>query len=210
MTRQGRERLNAWKKFEPKIQLADIILTRDERSVLSWGIRKVTNSYWNHAVMVFFVPNEKLLFNNVLVVGAELHGIEVHRIQRYTHHFDYMDIGIKRVPGLAEHIRERILSYVFNNVDIPYDYTRLVGFLLHSVENFFRRGDAHLRKFLINRDAFICSSFIQKAFYGAVPPEKKHRVIFKNEFDAVSSLEEVTPADIAQSNNCRWIYNEHS
>jgi hypothetical protein len=143
------------------------------------------------------------------VVGAESHGIEVHRIQRLTGNFDKVDLGIKRVPGLADYVRKQVLSYVLNNVDIPYDYVRLVGFLVHAAESFFKRGNAHLHKFLVNRDAFICSSFIQRAFHAAAPPEKKHRVIFKNSFDAISSLEEITPADIAQSDNCLWVYNKH-
>ncbi len=210
MNARVRKRQEAWKKIVPKLQLADIILTHDERSVLSNSIRSVTNSYWNHVVMVFFLPDEKLLFNNTLVIGAETHGIEVHRLQRYTNHFDYIDVGVKRVPGLSEELREKVLSYVMNHIDIPYDYTRLFGFILNTVENYFKKGNAHLRTFLTNRDTFICSSFVQKAFYETTMPQKKSQMIFKNGFDALSSLEEVTPADIALSENCDWIYNPHT
>jgi hypothetical protein len=204
-----RKRQEGWQKILPHLQFADIILTRDERALLSRSIRKVTDSYWNHVVIVFNVPNNKTMFHNTLVIGAETHGIEIHRLERYINHFDYIDVGVKRVPGLSEEMRQKVISYVTNHVDIPYDYIRLFGFIVNALENFFKKGNAHLRTFLTNRDAFICSSFVQKAFYEIAPPQKKNRMIFKNGFDALSSLEEVTPADIARSKNCQWIYNPH-
>jgi hypothetical protein len=209
MNARTKKRQQGWEKILPQLQLADIILTHDERSLLSASIRKVTDSYWNHVVIVFSVPTNKKMFNNTLVIGAETHGIEIHRLQRYTNHFDYIDVGVKRVPGLSEEIRQKVISYVTNHIDIPYDYTRLFGFIVNAVENFFKKGNAHLRTFLTNRDAFVCSSFVQKAFFEAVPPQKKNGMIFKNGFDALSSLEEVNPADIARSKNCEWIYNPH-
>lgn len=207
--RGARKRTEAWKKFEPKLQIGDIILTRDTSALLSRSIRKVTGSYWNHVLIVFFIPDEKILFNNTLVISAETHGIEVHRIQRYTHHFDHVDLGVKRVVGLNPDLKEKIISYAFNQIDIPYDYTRLFGFILKTIENTVLPGNKHLRKFLTNKDAFICSSFIQKAFFEAMPPERKYEVIFKNDFDATTSLEDITPADVARSRNLKWVYNPH-
>jgi hypothetical protein len=206
----GKKRLEAWKKIESKLQIGDIILTRDTSALLSRSIRKVTGSYWNHVLLVFFIPDQRTLFNNTLLISAETHGIEVHRIQRYTHHFDHVDLGVKRVPGLSDELKDKIVSYAFNQVDIPYDYTRLAGFILKTIENVVSPGNRHLRKFLVNQDAFICSSFVQKAFYDALPPERKYSVIFKNEFDATSSLEDITPADIARSHNTEWVYNAHN
>lgn len=204
------KRTAAWAKIEPHLQVADIILVRD-KSLLSRTIREVSQSYWSHAVIVFAIPDAKTFFNNILVISAENGGIEIHRIQKYTQHFDYYDFGVKRVSGLSGEIQEKVLSYVLNNVDIPYDYMRLFGFLLYFFLNKFRKnGQAHLQKRFTNENAFVCSSFIQKAFYEAMPKEKKDAVIFTKNRSSKFFLEEVTPADIARSKNCLWLFNQHN
>lgn len=203
------KRLETWRKIEPQLQVADIILTRNERSLISRGIRAATGSYWNHAVIVFSVPNKKANFNNTLVISAENRGIEIHRLQRYTHHFDFVDVGVKRVPGLNPELREEVVSYVLNNLDIPYDFTRLIGLLIKFFQQTVFHKKGYLKHYLTRQDAFICSAFIQKAFYEVMPPERKFEVVLKNDFDAMTMLDEVTPADIARSKNCEWIYNAH-
>jgi hypothetical protein len=202
-------RFDAWQKFVPQLEVADIILTRNEKSIISKSIRAATKSYWNHVVIVFSVPDKKTHFNNTLLISAEDHGIEIHRLQRYTNHFDFVDIGVKRVPGLSREMRENVVSYVLNNLDIPYDFTRLLGMVLKFFEQALFHRPGYLKRYLVRQDAFICSAFIQKAFYEVVPPEQKFNVILKNDFDAMTMLDEVTPADIARSNNCEWLYNPH-
>jgi hypothetical protein len=203
------KRSEAWKKFAPELRVADIILTHNERSALSRGIQAATGSYWNHTVIVFSVPDKATHFNNTLVISAENHGIEIHRLQRYTAHFDYIDIGVKRVPDLSPALREKVVSYVLNNLDIPYDFTRLVGLLVKFIQQKLFHKQGYLKRYLSHQDAFICSAFIQKAFYEVVPSERKFDVILKNDFDAITMLDEVTPSDIARSTNCEWIYNAH-
>jgi hypothetical protein len=187
-------RLDSWKKFVPQLQVADIILTRNDHSLISRGIRGATKSYWNHSVIVFSVPDKHTHFNNTLVISAENHGIEIHRLQRYTNHFDYIDIGVKRIPDLTPVLRKEVVSYVLNNLDIPYDFTRIFGLLIKFFQQvlFHKRG--YLKRYLTHQDAFICSAFIQKAFYEVVTPERKFNVILKNDFDAMTMLDEVTPA----------------
>ncbi len=201
-----------WQGIEPNLQVADIILVRDNEAPLSKVIRKSTNSYWSHVAMVFFVPDKELSFDNILLIGAEHRGIEIHRIQRYTHNLDRLDIGVKRIPGLPLKTRERVVSYVLNNIDIPYDFARLFGFFFRYLFTQLRKkhqDPEHIKKFLINRDTFICSTFIQKAFFEAVPQEKRHAVMFNKELPTPLALEEVTPADIARSSTCQWLYNPH-
>jgi|WetSurMetagenome_2_1015567.scaffolds.fasta_scaffold115982_2 hypothetical protein len=208
ITRWGKRRDRAWQKVQPQLEVADIFLTRDTSSLLSGTIRKVSNSYWNHSGLILFTSKNKYFFKNILIVSAEDHGIEVHRIQKFTKRFDFVDIGIKRVPGLSEELRKQVARYMFNNLDIPYDYTRVLGLLIKFIQSRITKSEAHLRQLLTNKDAFICSSFIQKAFYQSVPQEMKERVIFK-EGGKESEFEEVTPADIAHSKACKWVYNAH-
>jgi hypothetical protein len=164
ITRWGKRRDRAWQKVQPQLEVADIFLTRDTSSLLSGTIRKISNSYWNHSGLILFTSKNKYFFKNILIVSAEDHGIEVHRIQKFTKRFDFVDIGIKRVPGLSEELRKQIARYMFNNLDIPYDYTRVLGLLIKFIQSRITKSEAHLRQLLTNKDAFICSSFIQKAF----------------------------------------------
>jgi hypothetical protein len=208
ITRWGKRRDKAWLKMQPKLEVGDIFLTHDSSSIISGIIRKVTDSYWSHAGLILFTSKNKYFFKNVLEVSADDHGIEVHRIQKYTKRFDFVDIGIKRVPGLSEDLRKQIVRYMFNNLDIPYDYTRIFGLLVKLIQSNITGSEAHLRELLTNKDAFICSSFIQKAFYESVPLEMKERVIFKKG-SRERHFEELTPADLAHSKACEWIYNPH-
>jgi len=208
ITRWGKKRAKEWEKIWPKLEVADIILTHDASSALSGIIRKVTDSYWNHSLLVFFTKKNKYFFKNILFVSAEDHGIELHRMQRYTNHFDYIDIGVKRVPGLNEELQKKIAKYMLNNIDIPYDYTRLLGLLVKFASSRISGSEEHLKSFLTNKDAFVCSSFLQKAFYESVPPEMKQAVLFKKG-SSEKELEELTPSVIARSEACEWIYNPH-
>lgn len=197
-----KQREEAWAKIEPQLQVADIILSR-EKSWLSRTIREATNSYWSHVSIVFAVPDKH--FKNTLVISAERTGIEIHRIQKYTKDFDFYDLGVKRIPGLTAKTREMVLSYVLNNVDLPYDYGRLFGLFLDYLGT--RIFGKKIYRPVCNESAFICSAFIQKAFYNVLPENKKDTVIFKKKDINKFFLEDVTPADIARSKNCEWIYN---
>ena len=202
--------MDKWKEIEAKLHVADIILAR-EKKFFSRMIRKATNSYWSHVMIVFSVDNTSS-FKNILVISAESRGIEIHRLQKFSRKLDDdYDLGVKRFPGLTPEDKQKILSYMLNNVDTPYDYLRLVGFLLNYILHFFRlkKRRAHLKTYLINKNTFICTSFIQKAFFAAVTEKKKNSVLFSPEKDARMSLEEITPADIARSENFEWIYNPH-
>ena len=207
-----KEKMANWEKIESKLQVADIILVR-ERRLISKVIFKGTDSYWSHSLIVFSVPDKKSSFKSILVVGAEARGIEMHRIQKFSKKLNNSyDMGIKRVPNLSKETREKVLAYMLNNVDIPYDYSRLLAFFINYLKRLFQRKKNkknHLKRSLVNRGAFICSSFIQKAFFEAMPNNEKDSVLFIENLNARAFLEEVTPADIANSKNCDWIYNEH-
>lgn len=206
MSTGKQEYLAHWKKIEDKLQIADIILVRDKKARLSKYIRKATKSYWNHVALVFKVPDRKILFNNTLIIEAYNNGIEIHRIQKYINKHHRYDIGVKRVPGLTEEEKNKILAFMFNNLDVPYDYTRLIGLLL---KHYFGRIIEERQDKFISQEKFVCSSFTQRAFYNALSKEKKTSVIFSSETKNEKDLEYTTPGCIAKSNKCQWISNHH-
>jgi len=122
---KDQKKYDQWKKIESKLQVGDILLFSHYDTVLARSIIKRTGSKWTHAGLVFMVPDKKLLFDNILIVEALDKGIEVHRIQQYTYNLDIYDIGVKRVPGLSPQIRKKVLAYMFNHVDVPYNFLRL-------------------------------------------------------------------------------------
>jgi hypothetical protein len=59
---------------------------------------------------------------------------------------------------------------------------------------------------------FICTSFAQRAYYLAVALEKRGRSLFlghNRNLDFLQIMEQITPADIAQSKNTEWLFNPH-
>ncbi|MBU0731805.1 hypothetical protein KKC88_02895 [Patescibacteria group bacterium] len=206
---KAEEKYKEWQNFEPNLRLADIILVHRNKGAIVRSIQKRTNSYWNHVALVFFTPEKKHAFNNYLIIEANLKGIEIHRIQKYSHHFDEYDIGVKRFPGLDDEKRRKILAFFLNYLDSHYDMTRLVGFWFRI---FMNKAFNRYQHRIINKDEFICSTFTQKSFYQAFPPEEYKKALFKEvEGDILdlSSLEEINPADIANTKKLKWVFNEN-
>lgn len=202
-------KIKAWRKFEPKLKIADIILTHNSppnsRLWVSKKIREVTNSDWVHVALVFAIPNKKNQFNNVLIVEARDRGIEIHRIREYTKYIDFTHIGVKRVPSLSEKERQKVLAYMLNNVDTPYDFMRIFAIYIEKIfsKNIFKDKKSKL----FNKDNFICSSFVQKSYFKAAQKKHKQEVIFKDVFNNLLDLEDIYPSDIAKSKKCEWLFD---
>ncbi len=89
------------------------------------------------------------------------------------------------------------------NVDVPYDYPQLLSILISYVTG-------RYKDYFDKKDAYICSAFIQSAFYHAL--KDKREVLFKKNLKNDASkfiLGNTTPKDIASSDAVDWIYNKH-
>jgi hypothetical protein len=198
----------------PHLQIADIVLVSTRGNVISQLIRKKSQSYWSHVALVIDFPSMGAGSRDVLLVEALDRGIEIHRLDRYVRHPEKYRLGIKRVPRLTSQERERIRGFFLDAVDTPYNFSRLFTFFLRSrIVRLFGRGALFFfaRK-MINLNKFICTTFAQRSFYLGVSEEKRERVLFRGDDDAVNFLhqmEEITPGHIAQSPRCVWLYNPH-
>ena len=206
------EKTRQWREVESRLQIADIILVHGERSLYR-AIQKRSGSYWNHVAVVLQPPRPELGIRGAFIIGAIDSGIEVHRLRKYSEDMGKFDIGVKRFPGLTEEMRQHILSYMLNKIDSPYDYMRLVGYLLEGTlrailpKKLFKK----VRRAIISAqpNSFVCSTFIQHAFFESVSGKMQTRTFARERRHSPAEMNEITPADFARSSNYEWIFNPH-
>lgn len=206
------DKIKQWREVESNLQVADIILVHGERMFYR-AIQKRSDSYWNHVAVVLQPPKPSLGIRGAFIIGAIDSGIEVHRLRKYSEDLGRFDIGVKRFPGLTEQMRQEILSYMLNKIDSPYDYMRLIGYLFEGVLKFFlpKKLFKKVRRFLITSqpNAFVCSTFIQHAFFESVPFKVQIKTFARENVNKLVQIEETTPGDFARSKNYEWIFNPH-
>jgi hypothetical protein len=194
----------------PPLQVADIVLIRHKKKFLRYLVRRVTNSYWDHTAMIVFTKDPEKGYTHDIIeesiqfgaLNALRRGVELHRLTKYLDRPDLYDVGIKRCDGLDEGTRERARSFMLMNVDTPYYRLPTMDFLFAS----FSKG---IREYVLARQRFSCSGLVQKAFYEASDWNTRPRLIFRKYGGTPIELQELTnPADIASSDNCRWVWNK--
>ncbi|MFH1426448.1 MAG: YiiX/YebB-like N1pC/P60 family cysteine hydrolase [Candidatus Kerfeldbacteria bacterium] len=201
-----------WPDVEKKLQVGDVILVRARRQWLARMIQRKTHSYWNHAALVF-IPPKDLPFSGPLIIEAIGYGIEIHQLKRYTDNFQRYDIAVKRFHGMNDEQRRVIVrNFMLENIDVPYDYSRIVGLyikeavLKHFSIDFFLKA----AKYLVNEDAFVCSTFAHKAFmkFEKNAPQDKIKDEKKKQFIELEHKELYSPGDIAKNSSFHWIFNK--
>jgi len=197
-----------------ELKTGDIVLMRYKKGRVYRAIRETTKSYWNHTALVFKVLTDTHGHRDILVIEAMPGGIEIHRLSRYLDDPGRYDIGLKRMPILTDEYRERFMGFFLEVLDTPYDYTRLIAYLFRKFVNAIggSRAENYVAKRVINVDQFVCSSFAQRAFYLAVPPNMRERTLFREssaDLNFLYRLEYITPGDIAKSRNTEWLWNPH-
>ncbi len=196
----------------PSLLTGDIILVRHKKGGLARILlRALTKSYWDHSGLVIFTRSSKQGYASDIIIESIQysltksihHGAEIHRLEKYLLEPDKYDIGIKRFSWLKKPQRRRVRAFVLTNIDTPY-------YPLVSIKLFIGLLSKNLREWILQRQRFSCSGLVQKAFYEAVEWKDRSRVIFRNVGYTPIQLQDITsPADIAQSVNCDWIYNKH-
>lgn len=207
-----RARYTQWNDLVPDLQVGDIMLVQNIQPI-SKIVRSFTNSYWSHAGMVFEIMHPDAENRIALVIEAQDNGIEIHRLRVYVNQLGIHRLGFKRFPGLDDDQREKIRSFFMQNVDVPYDYGRIYSFVFGTLLSNtlgINISDYITRKG-ISLENFVCSTFVQRAFYLAMPPGERDRAIFRNAkgLNLLEKLEVCRPSDIARSTNTEWLWNPH-
>ncbi len=226
-----------------KLKRADILVTRSKGSLLGWLIRFGTKSYWNHAAMVYVIRNPELGYDGTFIIESGGAGIDIHNIGHYFEHPKKYDVGIKRLEkdwfqndrddtGLR--FRRRVRGFALEEIDDKYDHRLIVDIarkimrqlVLAVIFPWLRRKDPARRRARMPRivrkldvNAYICSGFVQWAYYRGVAKvmgetdetdgQKLQDVIFNPEVrqdDSEDALLSTTPADLANSDKLSWKY----
>jgi hypothetical protein len=191
--------------------IGDIVMIRHKKVLLRRLLRRITDSYWDHTAIVIFAKNPVKGYSSDIIAEAIQHravdawrrGVEVHKLDKYLNDPDRYDIGVKRFVDIDDEIRDRVRAFTLMNVDAPYYRLPLADFALAAMSK-------SIRKFVLKRQRFTCSGLIQKAYWNAAPWERRHAFAFRDLGDSPIELQElVSPADIAKSDVCEWIWNRH-
>lgn len=206
-----RARYEQWEDLVPNLQVGDIVLFQGTY-LASQLIRGITGSYWSHVGMVFDIMHPDAENRIALVIEA-LDRIEIHRLRIYMNRYGIKRIGVKRFPGLTEEQRQHIRGFFLETIDVPYDWNRVYTFFLSGLLARISNLDVtdYLTKRGVTPENFVCSTFVQRAFYLALPPGERDRAIFlaRKNLNLLEKLEVCTPADIARSTNTEWLWNPH-
>ncbi|MDF1496747.1 MAG: hypothetical protein P1P90_01665 [Patescibacteria group bacterium] len=211
---RGRLNLSELEKIHgplPKLEVADIILVRHKKGVMRRLLRRVTQSYWDHTAMIIYpFDATKGYSNNIYIESIQYginsslkRGVEIHRLEKYLNNPARYDIGIKRFSWLSPSIKSRVRSYMLMNIDTPYYPLATSKFLLALFSDFYKKN-------LLRRQRYSCSGLVQKSFYEAVDWKDRADIVFKGPgYTPIEIQETTSPADIAESDACDWIWNKH-
>jgi hypothetical protein len=226
-----------------RLKRADILLTHSKGSLLGWLIRFGTGSYWNHAAMVYVIRSPDQGYDHTFIIESGGAGIDIHNIGHYFQNPKKFDIAIKRLErdwfqddsedrGLR--FRKRVRGFALAEIDDKYDHRLLLDIarrllrqlILAFIFPWLRTRTPVKRRARIPRiarrlevNAYICSGFVQWAYYrgvgkvleeiGEADQTKLREVIFNPEIaqeDSEEVLLSTTPADLANSDKLAWKY----
>lgn len=198
----------------PPLKVGDLVLVRHKRGngqLARWLLRRITLSYWDHVAIVIFAKNTLGGYSTDMIAESKqdtlfhsIHkGVEIHRLEKYLTKPKKYDVGIKRFEWLSEEQAERVRAFVLMNIDTPY-------YPLNPVKLFIAMLSAKMRRWILARQRFSCSGLVQKAFYEAMDWDDRSKVVFREHGYTPIQLQDITsPADIAKSDACTWIWNRH-
>lgn len=224
-----------------KLKRADILLTRTKGSLLGALIRFGTKSHWNHALMVYTIKDEKQGYNSTFIIESGGSGIDVHNIAHYLERLDKYDVCVKRfepdwfnddTPSNGLYYRRKVRGFALQEIDDKYDHRMIISIATRILRQIIlgilfpvqRLRRPEKRKVQIRRiagldiNAYICSGFVQWAYYKAVSKlieegklgeECLQEIIFNPRIGGLSTendLLSTTPADLANSEKLAWKY----
>lgn len=194
----------------------DILLSRSP-TYASRVIRYLSGHFFSHAAVIFLLPQGLEHFDHTYVIESLFKGVGIANLESYVGGKNPVEeVGILRLQGVGfnRDFFKRSNGTLLNEVNKPYDYSRLSDIALTTVFGF-HRAVLKMRKMpnVFRRwypRQFICSGFIQYGFYQAAKGEKiaVDKVILTNGLESPSTdqMMGTTPEDLANSDKLTWKY----
>lgn len=129
-----------------ELQKGDVILSHGD-SWLSWLIREVSQSYWNHASM--YIGDDKF-------IEADWNGVVIKDLEKLVSR----NIGIFRHKDSEKINLEKIVKDVKNFEGYKYDYTQLIELGL-----MYAFGETIISKEVGAKNKFICSELCSYPYF---------------------------------------------
>jgi hypothetical protein len=177
-----------------KLKRADILLSHTKRSLLGFLIRFGTDSYWNHAFMIYTIRSKNEGYDSTFIIESGGGGIDIHNITHYFEHPEKYDVAVKRLEadwiqsnsetgGLR--YQRKIRGYALMEIDDKYDHKMIVDiarrFIRQLILGFLfpwmrirkkpleqRQIGASAVSKRLNINTYICSGFVQWSYYKAI------------------------------------------
>ena len=224
-----------------RLKRADILLTRSKGSLLGWLIRFGTGSYWNHALMIYVIRSLRQGYETTFIIESGGSGIDIHNIAHYLEKPKRYDVAVKRLQtdwfqddseGGGLRYRRMVRGFALREIDDKYDHRLIMGIAARILRQLIlavlfpwqRRKPAGQRRVRVSRiagldvNAYICSGFVQWAYYKGVSQVLDEDKLDKSRLQDVifnprlrsditeNELLSTTPADLANSNKLSWKY----
>jgi hypothetical protein len=173
-----------------KLMRADVLVTHTKGSLLGWLIRRGTDSYWNHALMVYVVRDHKQGYDTTFIIESGGAGIDIHNIEHYFKNPKKYDVAVKRwepdwlekdTSGDKLRYSRRIRGFALGEIDDRYDHRMILEiaerilrqailaghFFVKGLTRGTRKKVVNVSKISknLNINAYICSGFVQWAYY---------------------------------------------
>ena len=107
------------------LERADVVLTRQYGSLVSWLIRFGLRSHFSHAAMVYQVPHRSPEYDDVFAIEASERGVKIRHMRDYCKAWGAV-AAIKRVrkPWLTPERQAKVSAEALNMIEASYDFGR--------------------------------------------------------------------------------------
>jgi hypothetical protein len=139
-----------------KIRPAQVLLVH-RKGLLSWFIRRVTHSKWNHSALIEGARHGDTLYT---IEAYDLQGVRHCALQDYCEDPEVRGLAIYDDPTLTMEERWAICEYAEGLNARPYDTLQLLGIYLRLRIPFLRPNQNRLD----STDALICSELVGRSY----------------------------------------------
>lgn len=210
-----------------ELQLGDIILFRRKGSFFATNLTRLSGDYFSHCALIFATPHTDPGFTKTYILECKFSGVDITPFEHFIKKRNAYVMCIKRLecPWFDARLRRAIRGHALNFIKAEYSFKTLTDLFLRAEAHLLfpkHKTSQHRAKALrqtLRRgfklpNAFICSGFVQYAFYDAVrvanqSPTNLSDCYFANQRWTESlqaDLLSVTPQDMADSEKLSWKY----